>query len=107
MIEEYSCACGKTGRHDHGKRFVFPIEGRLTTVGGEFEIRRSERGSPTWVAYPLGSTRKERRRLDVRRRKALRKRSPKGSPTSAGQRFSSSYVEGRSSRGSAASGGQR
>ncbi len=71
---EYSCACGKTGRHDHGKRFVSPIEGRLTTVDGDFDIWRTGTGfSPTWVAYPVGATRKERRRLDVRRRKALRK----------------------------------
>ena len=72
----YSCPCGQAGSHNHGRRFTPPITGRLTTVAGEFDIHEHPFSSPTWVAYPAGADRKERRRLDIKRRKAQRKRRP-------------------------------
>ena len=51
-----------------------PITGRLTTISGTFDIYPSTSPEgPTWLAYPAGANRKERKRLDIKRRKAEQK----------------------------------
>lgn len=70
----YRCPCGREGTHTHGQRFAPPITGRLTTAAGEFDIYGPMLTCPTWIAYPAGANRKERKRQDIKRRKAARKR---------------------------------
>ncbi len=85
---EYHCSCKRGGTIHRTcastvraidqplrRRFVRPITGRLLTASaGSFDIYGPMLGTPTWLAYPIGSDRKVRRRLDQKRRKAARKR---------------------------------
>jgi hypothetical protein len=69
----YRCPCGHSLPHNHGSRFPEGIEGELVQGGERYEIRRTGGYAPTWAAYPWGADRKQRRRIDQRRRKAERK----------------------------------
>ena len=71
---EYRCPCRSGLRHTHGRTFTRPLIGKLTTVEGEFDIYGPHLSHPTWTYYPAGAKRKERRKLDTKRRKAQRKR---------------------------------
>ena len=61
----------------HDQQFTPPITGRLTVGSDVFDIYGPMSRNPLWIAYPAGAGRKERKRLDIQRRKAARKMTSK------------------------------